>query len=195
MQAMGNRSNLSVLFVVGLTAGALLLGWALRNSAIGSHRERSVSGVTVALPEQWLVDRSAGAGLANATLADPYKVFSAWDPLDPSTRFSLSLMPSGAENSLAATASIRNLQRAQRLTAYRILEQTPVTLKGRDGYRVSFAFVDASAMDQVPVIFQGVDYFFLDGDQVIVATLETSRELGAALPAFQDFAVSSSAGE
>jgi hypothetical protein len=93
------------------------------------------------------------------------------------------------------TASIRNLERAQHLTAYRVLEQTPVTLSGRSAYRVTFAYVDASRVDAAPVVYQGVDYYFAEGDRTIVVTLETARSLDEALISFRGFAAGVGLGE
>jgi hypothetical protein len=76
-----------------------------------------------------------------------------------------------------------------------VLEQTPVTLSGRDGYRVTFAFVDAGQVNQVPVVYQGVDYYFVEGDRTIVVTLETTRSLDEELAAFQDFVSEVGLGE
>lgn len=187
------KSNTSIWYVFGLTAIALILGWGMKTAAEGRTRELAEGGVTASLPDQWLVE-SASAGPLSGT-ADPHKVFTAWNPLDPGTRYSVSLLPPGGEADLATTASVRNLQQAQGLTAFRILDQTPVSLKGRDGYRVTFAYVDASDNGAVPVVYQGLDYYFQDGDQVIVVTLETSHDIETAAARFRDFAAGVTLGE
>ncbi len=179
--------------VLGLTVIALLLGLTLKSAAAGQTREVTSGGVTVGLPTKWVVE-TFGTGILETGTTDPTRVLASWDPLDPGTRYLVSLMPVDAESSLATAAWARNLQRAQALSSYRVLEQTPVTLKGRDGYKVAFAYVDASALDRPPVVYLGTDYYFLEGDQVLVVTLETHHDYEAALVNFRDFAVAVSMG-
>ena len=193
-QTMRNTSNLSVWFVVAATSLALILGWGLKSFVEGGTRTVSEGGLTAAVPSGWIVNVNRDGPLSTEHSAAGL-VFSSWNPLDPGTRYHLSLLPGGDQVDMASTAAIRNLSRAQNLTAYRVLEQTPVTLKGRDGYRVSFAYVDASDPGAVPVVYQGVDYYFAEGDQVIVATLETTGPLDEALDAFRDFAAGAGKGE
>lgn len=189
-----SKSTGSVWFVVGLTIVALILGWGVKTSTEGRGRSFSASGVTAMLPAQWLVE-TAGAGPLNGDSLEPGEVFNAWNPMDPATRYSTSLLPSGADVGLATAAALRNLQRAQSLTAYRVIEQTPVELSGRSGYRVTFAFVDATALDAVPVVFQGIDYYFPADGQVIVVTLETSHDFETAAVSFREFAAGVELGE
>lgn len=187
------KSNSSVWLVIALAAVALIAGWGLKSFTEGRTRAVSSGGVTASLPDRWLVDAASAGPLGGSS--DPTHVFTSWDPLDPSTRYSVSLLPAGDDTDLASFATLRNLQRAQTLSSYRVLEQTPVTLKGRDGYKVTFAFVDSSAMNQAPTVFQGVDYYFGEGGQVLVATLETSHDFDSVVTRFQDFAAGVHLGE
>jgi len=187
------------------------LGWILKTSLNSSVKQLDLDDLVVQVPANWLVDKvgddrvvignSADAlsgsvvPLGDDLVANPNKVFSTWDPLAPNIRYTVSQAPFNANGRLADAAAVRNLQRSQVLSSYRILDQTPVSLKGRDGYRVSFAYVDASAMNQVPVVIRGADYYFPAGDSVLIASLETSGDYGDALPAFQDFAFSVRQGE
>lgn len=189
-----STSGKSEWLVIGMTVIALLLGYMLKTSALGQTRTVNAGDLSVDLPARWVVE-SASTGLIGNMPADASRLLSAWDPLDPGTKYIISLLPAGDNADLATIASFRNLQRAQTLTAYRVIEQTRVTLKGQEGYKVSFAFVDASAQDRPPVVYQGVDYFFLEGGQVLVATLETYHDYTAALAKFQDFAAALAMGE
>ena len=189
-----SANNRSQWLVIALTVIALLVGWGVRTSTEGATRAVSEGGIQAELPASWTVE-TPGAGTIGESPADPNLVMIGSDPLDPGTRYSVSLYPEGSAADLSAVAAIRNLQRAQYLTAYRVLEQTPVTVDGRDGYRVSFAYVDASEADKTPVVFEGVDYYFPDGEHAIVATLETRNGLEDALTAFQEFAAALHMGD
>ena len=181
--------------VAGMVVAALLLGFWLKASVEGKTREVAVpGGVVISAPEKWVIETRTQSVL-DKPATETHRVLSTWNPLDPGTRYSVSLLPNSTGVDLATVASLRNFQRAQSLTAYRVLEQTSVVLHGREGYKVTFAFVDASAKDRVPVVFEGIDYFFLDSDQVIVVSLETNEELSSASARFLDFAASVSLGD
>lgn len=186
-QTMSQRSGSHAWMVFVVTAIALLIGWGLKGFTEGQTREIAQGGVTATLPAGWVVENAQGGPLGGGQTSIGL-VFTARDPLDPATRYLVTTLPASPETDLAAAAALRNLQRAQDNTAYRVLEQTPVTLKGRDGYRVTFAYVFAGRVDEVPVVYQGIDYYFVDGDATIIVTLETTQSLEDALGAFQDFA-------
>ncbi|GEM_PF-533439 len=167
--------------VILITLAALLLGWGVKNAAENRTRAYSYQGVSAQLPAGWLVQQAGEQGQSaaapnqiapTAPSDDPSRVFTTWDPLHPDVRYSVSLYPGGAETSLATTASVRNLQRAQSLNMYRIREETPVIVEGREGYKVTFAYVNPGDISDVPAVVQGVDYYFASGDQTLVITLE-----------------------
>jgi hypothetical protein len=193
-QIMVQRSNTQTLVVVVATAIALLIGWGLKGFVEGQTRDVTVEGIRAAVPAGWLVEQSSSSLLTGGP-ENTGLVFTAQDPLDPETRYLVSALPAAPDSDLAATAAFRNLQRAQDNLAYRMFEQTLVSLEGRDGYRVNFAFVDATRVDRAPVVYHGVDYYFAEGDQTIVITLETTRPLETALTAFRDFAAGVGLGE
>jgi hypothetical protein len=193
MTMTNNRSNTAAWLVLAVTAVALIIGWGLRSFAQGRTRSVTEDGLSATVPAGWLVVPAESGPLGDE--GGTGLVFTASDPLDPSTRYLVTSLPASPDADLAAAASIRNLDRAQDNTAYRVLEQTPVTLKGRDGYRVTFAFVDASQVDAVPVVYEGVDYYFIEDGQTLIVTLETSDPLEEALAAFQDFAAGVTLGE
>ncbi|MFQ5616305.1 MAG: hypothetical protein ACE5GO_07580 [Anaerolineales bacterium] len=165
--------------VILVTAVALLLGWVVKSSTQNRSRDFSHQGVSAKVPAGWLVqkgdDQQEATGPNQITRSisgdDPNLVFMTWDSLHPERRFGVSLYPSSADTTLASTASVRNLQRGQSLSTYRVIEETAVTVKGRDGYKVTFAYVDPGNMGDVPTVVQGADYYF-DGDQTLVITLE-----------------------
>ncbi len=193
-QAMTNRSSSQTWMVIAVTAIALLIGWGIKNFTEGQTRAVTESGISAVVPAGWLVE-AAGTGPLSSGQGSEGLAFAVRDPLNPDTRYLVTTLPASPDGDLSDAAAIRNLQRAQDNTAYRVLEQTPVTLSGRDGYRVTFAYVDAAQVDQVPVVYQGVDYYFAEGDRTIVVTLETTHALDDELDAFQDFAAEVGLGE
>ncbi|NJN44066.1 MAG: hypothetical protein HC806_04600 [Anaerolineae bacterium] len=58
------------------------------------------------------------------------------------------------------------------LKLYRVISETPILVNGRDGYKVSFAYVDPGNVGEVPEVIQGIDYYFSNGDQTLIITLE-----------------------
>jgi len=187
-----NTASRSQWFVWGLTAVALLLGWALRTATLTRTRPVEEAGVRIDVPAQWVVEPASG-GLSGQP--SPDLVLTSYDPLSPGTHYAIRVLPAQPDSSLAALASFQNLQRAQSETAFRVLDQTPVVLDEREGYRVRFAYVDASEMSEAPVVYEGVDYYFPENGAVLVVTLETHHDFDAAFTVFKDFAAAAQYGD
>ena len=193
-QTMTMKSTGQTRIVIAFTVIALLVGWGVKSFVEGQTRPVTQGGISAEVPSGWQVDTDESGPLSGGSQSTGL-VFTARDPLAPETRYLVSSLPGSPEGDLATTAAIRNLQRAQSQTAYRVLEQTPVTLEGRAGYRVTFAYVDAGRIDQVPVVYEGVEYYFAEGDRTIVVTLETTLALEEAIDGFRDFASEVGLGE
>jgi hypothetical protein len=76
-------------------------------------------------------------------------------------------------------ASFHSIDRAQNLSTVRVLDQQDVTVNGHNGYKVTYAFVDADSdltRADVPVVVRGVDYFFVAGDHAVVVTYQASED-------------------
>ena len=183
------NDNRSQWYVIGITIIALLLGWALKSAVLGQTRQVSEGQLVADIPARWVVE-TVTHSLIGGNDAYVNRVFSTWDPLSPGTRYIVSAIPSDTAMDLATAASFWNLQRAQSQTAYRVIDQTTVSVHGRDGYKVVFAYVDASAQDRVPVVYEGTDYFFEESNHVLVVSLETYHNHVEALEEFGEFAVS-----
>lgn len=170
-------------FTTVVTVIALLLGWGLKTYVEGQTRPVTVQNLTAAVPAGWIVRENAPD--ANAAPSDdpfqiahpdtgssPHLIFTAWNPLHPEQHYSVSLYPGGENTTLPDTASVRTLDRGTSLKLYRVLEETPIIVNGRDGYKVTFAYVDPGDTDKLPTVIQGIDYYFAQGDQTLIATLE-----------------------
>jgi len=71
-----------------------------------------------------------------------------------------------------------------------VISAEPIVFAGQDGYKVSFARVDLDSPG-VPHVIEGLDYYFVQADEVMVLSLEAhSEHFAGALPAFQQFAQS-----
>lgn len=176
------RRQASTLTTV-ITVVALLLGWGLKIYVEGQTRPVSVMGITAQVPAGWIVrENEPVTGAASSddpfqiehpdSATSPNLVFTVWNPLHPERHYSVSLYPGGEETTFPATAAIRTLNRGTTLKLYRVLEETPILVNGRDGYKVTFAYVDPGGAGEVPAVIQGVDYYFAQGKQTLVVTLE-----------------------
>jgi hypothetical protein len=184
-------------FTTAVTIIALLLGWGLKTYVEGRTRPVKVEGISAQIPAGWVIRESDPAAptsddpfqLAHPDSAqDPNLVFTAWNPLHPEKHYSVSLYPGGEETTLPSTAAVRTLNRGMNLKLYRVIEETPILVNGRDGYKVSFAYVDPGSAGEIPVVIQGIDYYFAQGNQTLIITLEVDNgNPDDHLPAFLKF--------
>lgn len=176
------RRQASTLTTV-ITVLALLLGWGLKMYVEGQTRPVSVQGFTAQVPAGWIVRENDPTSNVAAS-DDPFQmehpdsgqspnlIFTAWNPLHPERHYSVSLYPGGDTSTFPATAAVRTLNRGTTLKLYRVLEETPILVNDRDGYKVTFAYVDPGESNEIPTVIQGVDYYFIQGEQTLVFTLE-----------------------
>jgi hypothetical protein len=167
------RRQASTLTTV-ITVLALLLGWGLKMYVEGQTRPISVQGFTAHVPAGWIVRENTSTANPAAS-DDPFQMEHPDSSTSPNRHYSVSQYP-GGDTTFAATASIRTLNRGSSLKLYRILEETPILVNGRDGYKVTFAYVDPGDATEVPTVIQGVDYYFTQGDQTLVITLEVDND-------------------
>ncbi|MCB9136521.1 MAG: hypothetical protein H6636_13935 [Anaerolineales bacterium] len=200
-----NRRQAST-FTTVITVIALLLGWGLKTYVQGQTRAVTVHEVRAQVPAGWIVQENDP--VTNIPSDDPFQmkhpepsqnlnlVFTAWNPLHAERHYSVSLYPGGEGTALPDIASVRTLNRGTSLRLYRTLEGTPILVHGRDGYKVTFAYVDAGAPGQVPTVIQGVDYYFAEGEQTVVITLEVDNGAPTdSLPEFLNFVQSVEIGD
>lgn len=174
----------ATLAVVVITLMALTAGWIVKNNAQDDRRTIEHEGYLATLPMGWVM--AQGDTTAEERLW-------AWNKRAPLEHLRFSTTPSTAEIPLSTVALQRNLARSQRLNTYHVLDETAVTVDGRTGYKVSFAYVEPGHPQDLPVVITGVDYFFYEADQaaVLIFTAEApSGELNPLIPAFQRFMLS-----
>ncbi|MBK8900367.1 MAG: hypothetical protein IPM53_04225 [Anaerolineaceae bacterium] len=164
----------SAVLTILLLLVALLLGWWVKTAVQNATRTLDLAGFTADVPEGWLVQEGVG------DLA-----FLARNPLALDELYRVSLVPATGE--LDAVAENRILARARLDNTYRLLTAEPIVFAGQDGYKVSFARVDLDSPG-LPHVVEGLDYYFVQADEVMVLSLEAhSEHFAGALPAFQQF--------
>lgn len=167
----------SALLTVVLLLLSLIIGWQVKTAVQNATRAIEQAGFTAQIPAGWLVQEGAGEF-----------VFLARNPLALDELYRVSQVQ--ASDDLALVAENRNLTRARLDDTFRVLTAEPIVFAGQDGYKVSFARVDLDSPG-VPHVVEGLDYYFVQADQVMVLSLEAhSEHFAEALPAFQQFAQS-----
>ncbi|MBE3142952.1 MAG: hypothetical protein IMZ61_03395 [Planctomycetes bacterium] len=150
--------------VITVTVVALLAGWLTKNSVESRSVPFEGSGISAQTPQGWLMTSAKGNEILHVT-----------DPLSSGfgTTYSIENIPVASGATVDQAVSLLTLQRGQALTAYRILEQRQVTVFGQAAYEVGYVFVESNpdlTHNDIPNIVRGLDYIFLNGDHVIVAT-------------------------
>lgn len=157
-------ATLSVALVALLLVLAVFGGWLVQNGTLNQFNRIEVSGIAANYPANWQLQR----GLATENM-----LFSAFHPLKPALRYTLSGLALPADGALDALALQRNLQRGGQLSLYRVLDQSPVSYKNADPcYMVHFAYVDPRGNDTLPLVVEGVDYYLNYNGRVVLATME-----------------------
>ncbi|VAW32543.1 hypothetical protein MNBD_CHLOROFLEXI01-1178 [hydrothermal vent metagenome] len=168
------RERRSAILMGLLLLISLLIGWQVKTAVQNATRPIALNGFTAAIPNGWLLQEGTGDLL-----------FVARNPqaLDQLYRVSRESAGGGLE----AMAINRNVARAQLDETYRVLDASPIVFNGQDGYKVSFARADFDSPG-MPHIIEGIDYYFVFGDQIAILSLESKADTVAdALPYFQKF--------
>jgi len=170
------HDRLSTLAVGVVTLVALVLGTLLKSSVENRSQHIERKGITASVPANWVTKESAGN-----------LIFVSWDPFVPDVRYSVSLESNDGDHPLVEVAMLRNIVLGKVLEAFRILDETPVIRRGRDGYKVTYAFVDTKVQG-LPLVLQGVDYYFPEGGKAMIISLQAQeRDYDEAVFRFESF--------
>lgn len=159
MQTIGQTRS-STLLVIAVTLLALSAGWLLGNNTLNRTRPITQSGITLDVPTSWLALPAADDILLAAN-----------DIRRPQQQVSVRSLPAASSGSDAVAVDILN--RARGMNSFRVLEQGVVELDGTPAYRVHYAYVTA-APNRLPTVIEGVDYYIVSDEQMIVASFEDS---------------------
>jgi hypothetical protein len=155
-------SVLPVWIIIFITLAALLLGWMVKTVAEMQTRNVERAGIFASVPAGWMVR----FGVAQEDL-----ILAASDPFNPNISFSVFIFPSVPGGKLTDSVASRNLSNAKALNSYKVLEQAPVKERNRESFRVVFAYIQPNGPEVMPEVIKGADYYFLEGDQVIVFSM------------------------
>jgi hypothetical protein len=156
--------------VIVTTLVAVFLGWLLMSNVQSRSVAFDSGGVKGQMPAGWVTDL-AEAGVVLHTSELGGSGFS--------TTYQLEVRPVANDGNPASVASFYSIDRAQNLSTVRVLDQQDVSVNGQDGYKVTYAFVDANSdltRADVPVVVRGVDYFFVAGDHAVVVTYQAGED-------------------
>jgi hypothetical protein len=149
-------------------AGAVLfLGVTLRDGALNATQtlENLEAGVRAQVPSGWLLD----------TDSVEY-VFRAQDPdaLPFKTTLQVSVLAVGPDATPSTVLAILDMQRAPRLSAYRVISRVDETLRdGSPAVRMTYAYTQDErnpALESLPIVVEGVDVVVLRRSQAVIIT-------------------------
>jgi hypothetical protein len=176
MQAIG-QTRASTLLVILVTLVALASGWLVKTQTENRTRTITQAGIALDVPPSWLVLPSAENAL-----------FAATDLRRPAQRGSVTTQPHVKGASLADVATMRIINQGRNANSFRVLEQGVADLDGTPAYSVHFARVIAEP-NTMPRIIEGIEYYIVDGDRVVIVQFEDeSDSFAASLPAFERMA-------
>ncbi|MEM7332713.1 MAG: hypothetical protein AAF490_11525 [Chloroflexota bacterium] len=151
------QERLSVLLVLGMAALSLILGTFIRSSAQNQTRPFTTSGVSAEIPTGWLTQD----GTADL-------IFVARNSQSLDQLYRVNLLDGG---DLDTIVNRHGIYRQIIEESYRTVEQTPIIASGREGIKVTYAFIDDED-ESMPTVIEGVAYYFPEGDQILVISYE-----------------------
>jgi hypothetical protein len=156
--------------VIVVTLVAVILGWLLMSNVQSRAVPFDAGGVKGQMPAGWVTDQADKGVVLNTTELGGSGF---------GTTYQLEVVPVASGATPADVASLYSIKRSQNLNTVRMLDQQDVTVNGKDGFKVTYAYVDASSdltRVDVPVVVRGADYFFVAGDHAVVATYHASED-------------------
>lgn len=158
--------TLNSLSIVGAALLMLFLGLLMRNSALNARIafEDQQSGIRALIPANWLVTSNQAEFVVQAE--DP-------GALPFKTLLRVSLIPVGAEATPRNVVDTLTLQRAGRLSTYRILAISPTTVGDNPAIEMDYAYVQADSnpfISVIPIVVRGRDVVVIEEGQAIVVT-------------------------
>ncbi len=176
-QEIQTKERQSALLVILMALVALGLGWAVKTAVANQTRPFAQNGISAQVPAGWLVQEGAGELLLVAR-----------NPAAMSQRYRIQLLNEATD--LSALANQRNENRTRLEPTFTILDETAIVADGRDGYKVSYAWISSQA-GQIPAIIKGVDYYFPVENGAMVISLEAEEaDFADAFSRFQRFRAS-----
>jgi hypothetical protein len=155
--------------VIVVTIVALFLGWVLMNNVESRAVSFEASGVTAQIPAGWMTSSAKSGEILNATDITSTGFH---------TTYSILTFPVAEGTKAPEAASLLTLKNGPRLTVFRVLDQEAVIVNGREGYKLTYVYVDSDAditNATIPVVVHGVDYIFVNSGKAIVVSYRASE--------------------
>lgn len=155
--------------VIVVTIIALVAGWFYKSSIENASLPFEANGITVQTPKGWLQISSADELLHIIDINS--KGFGATYVIDT--------VAITSEATTSEVATIVALEHAQKLLAFRMLDQRSVKVYGRDAYEISYVYVESNpdvTHNSIPTIVRGVDYIFLNGEQAVIVSFQADEK-------------------
>ena len=160
----GSRDDARQLIaVVILLAVALAAGLLLKSISESQTRTVTAGGVTAAVPGDWIYQPGAGD-----------VAFVANDPRIAGHRYVVSHVDA-AGRTLRDVVGTHAGAKSQLFAAYQPIAREQVTIGGRTGESVTYAFVVERA-GQVPQVIQARDVYLEGGDRILVISTEAPAD-------------------
>ena len=170
--------------VIAVAALALFAGWMFKSSVESRSVAFEAEGISAQAPSGWKQSQSGNELLRVTDLAS-----SGFN-----TTYILYKKAFAADSTLESAASLWNLNRAQELTAHRVLSQQKVAVNGVEAYQIVYAYVESNpnmTHNELPSVVRGEDFIFMkDGQAVIVSYWAAADQYEVGLGAFHRFLTS-----
>jgi hypothetical protein len=174
----------------GSTVTALLVslaliaaGYALKAYVESRTVTVSGAGITAQAPASWQV------------IANPNELVVR-DPVNQSTLYAASAIDAPTGALLADVAQAATGQRASLLLGYQMLDQQPIRLGARDGYRIHYAYSTVAGGATNAQLIEGVDLYFAAGARIVAVSYEApASRFSSAYAGFERFAASAEASQ
>ncbi len=160
--SLGDRFAEISVFII--TAIALLIGWNLKSNVENRAYLFEANGISVQAPDGWRqIQTSGDEAFHSAELSsDGF-----------GTTYIVRNIPIPADASAGGIASLLTLERGQKMTAFRVLDQREVNVNDKIAYELSYVFVESNpdlTHASAPKVVYGVDYIYINGNQAVVVT-------------------------
>jgi len=176
-QEIQSKERQSALLVILTALVALGFGWGVKTAVANQTRPFTRHGISAEVPAGWLIQEGTGELLLVAR-----------NPADMDQRYRIQLLDGNSDLSLLANQQSQN--RARLESTFIVLDETTIVADGRDGYKVTSAWVNTPS-GQMPIIIEVVDYYFPIDNQVLVISLESAQtKFTDAFAHFQKFRAS-----
>lgn len=165
------NDRFSAVLVLLITLIGLGLGLLIQRSTASQVwvYSNTPAGIDAAYPLGWLTDERGNYVVRILNVrARPYK-----------TQYIISVVPISGQTSIRNIIDSLTLQRSVDFPAYRLINVEEVSSGTSPVTRMEFAFVETDPnpfIERLPVVVQGMDIVFVDGNRAIIVTFMTDRE-------------------